>query len=66
MPKAKKKAFRKSQGLPLLSLLILECDTAKLASQSLSVANDLNNIVRILPKKLSVEVPDSVEGRHDQ
>jgi hypothetical protein len=42
--------------LPLLSLLILECDTDLLASQSLSVANDLNNIVRILPKRLSVEV----------
>lgn len=42
--------------LPLLSLLILECDTDKLASQSLSVATDLNSIVRILPKRLSVEI----------
>lgn len=42
--------------LPLLSLLILECDADLLARQSLSVANDINAMVRILPKRLSVEV----------
>jgi hypothetical protein len=42
--------------LPLLSLLILECDADLLARQSLSVANDINKVVRILPKRLSVEV----------
>jgi hypothetical protein len=42
--------------LPLLSLLILECDTEKLASQRLSVANDLNRIVQVLPKKMRVEI----------
>ncbi len=46
----------KASRLPLLSLLILECDTNKLASQRLSVARDLHNIVRILPKKFTVEV----------
>lgn len=52
MPTKKAKVSR----LPLLSLLILECDTDKLASQRLSVASDLNSIVGILPKRLSVEV----------
>src|ERR1700704_3905930 len=52
MPTKKAKVPR----LPLLSLLILECDTDKLASQRLSVASDLNSIVGILPKRLSVEV----------
>jgi hypothetical protein len=52
MPAKKAKVSR----LPLLSLLILECDTDKLASQRLSVASDLNDIVRILPKRLSVEI----------
>jgi hypothetical protein len=42
--------------LPLLSLLILECDADLLARQSLSMANDIDKIVRILPKRLSVEV----------
>ncbi len=53
--KAKKQKASKQEKLPLLSLLILECDADKLVRQSLSVATDLNGIVRILPKKLSVE-----------
>jgi hypothetical protein len=53
---AKKKSKIQKPRLPLLSLLILECDTNKLASQRLSVAQDLHNIVRIMPKKFSVEV----------
>lgn len=58
MPKTKKKKALKKAAprLPLLSLLILECDHAKLASQSLSVASDIRTIVGILPKRLSVEV----------
>jgi hypothetical protein len=52
MPTQKAKASR----LPLLSLLILECDTEKLASQRLSVASDLKSIAQILPTKLSVEI----------
>ena len=53
---AKNKSSIQKPKLPLLSLLILECDTNKLASQRLSVAEDLHNIVRILPKKFSIEV----------
>jgi hypothetical protein len=53
---AKKKPKIQKPRLPLLSLLILECDTTKLASQRLSVAQDLHNIVRILPNKFTVEV----------
>lgn len=52
----RKRSPEEKPKLPLLSLLILECDTDLLASQSLSVANDLNNVVRVLPKRLSVEV----------
>lgn len=68
--KASKKAARKATRrsavkkavattkprLPSLSLLILECDADLLASQSLSVANDINRVVGILPKRLSIEV----------
>lgn len=43
-------------NLPLLSLLILECDTNLLASQSLSVAKDIDRIVKLLPRRLTVEV----------
>ncbi len=56
MPVPRVKKPTQKPKLPLLSLLILECDADLLASQSLSVANDLNNIVRILPKRLSVEI----------
>lgn len=55
MPVKAKKRLQPPK-LPLLSLLILECDTETLARQSLSVANDLKAIVGILPKKLSVEI----------
>lgn len=60
MPRKKAKTPR----LPLLSLLILECDAKTLARDNLSVAADINNIVRILPKKLSVEVA-TIDSRHD-
>jgi hypothetical protein len=55
MPRMRHKKL-KNPRLPLLSLLILECDSDKLANQRLSVADDLDNIVQILPKKLRVEV----------
>src|ERR1043166_4698233 len=51
----RRKKFKTSR-LPLLSLLLLECDANKLLSQNLAVANDINAIVRILPKRLTVEV----------
>jgi hypothetical protein len=52
----KKVVVTKKSKLPSLSLLILECDADLLASQSLSVANDVNRIVGVLPKRLNVEV----------
>src|SRR5687768_3248137 len=55
MPKKAQKR-RSVLKLPLLSLLILECDTDTLASQSLSVARDLNSIVGLLPKRQTVEI----------
>lgn len=51
-----KKAGPKKPRLKPLSLLILECDADKLKSQALAVANDLNNVVRLLPAQLTVEV----------
>jgi hypothetical protein len=62
MPAKKRKSL--APRLPLLSLLILECDAKTLARDSLSVAADINNIVRILPKKLSVEVAP-IDSRQD-
>jgi hypothetical protein len=53
---SKKQATPKKTKLKPLSLLILECDANKLASQSLAVANELNRIVQILPAKVSAEV----------
>jgi hypothetical protein len=52
MPAKKVKTAR----LPLLSLSILECDAKKLMRQNLSVARDISNIVRTIPKRLTVEV----------
>src|SRR5438093_915291 len=59
-----KKRTSLAPRLPLLSLLILECDAKTLAKDNLSVAADINNIVRILPKKLTVEVAQ-IDSRHD-
>lgn len=53
---ARSKALIKKPRLKPLSLLILECDAEKLKKQSLSVANELNQIIQILPAKISTEV----------
>ena len=48
----KSKALIKKPRLKPLSLLILECDAEKLKKQSLSVANELNQIIQVLPAKM--------------
>lgn len=52
---ARKKALVKKPRLKPLSLLILECGAEKLQRQSLSVANELNQIIQILPAKISAQ-----------
>ena len=52
----KKQLRAKKPRLKALSLLILECDANKLKTQSLAVANELNEIVRRLPANLTVEL----------
>jgi hypothetical protein len=67
-PAVKKQAAPTKPKLKPLSLLILECDANKLASQSLAVANELNRIVQILPAKVSAEVAfiNSAAGLRDK
>lgn len=54
----------KTTRLPLLHLLILEGDSQSLASQNLSFASAIRNIVGVLPKKLSVEVA-AIDSQQD-
>jgi hypothetical protein len=54
--KNKRAVVQKKRRLYPLSLLILECDANKLTRQSLSVANELNQIICLLPAKLKAEV----------
>lgn len=42
--------------MPALSLLILECDANNLARQNLSVANELHQITRLIPSRITKEV----------